>query len=129
MTKPLVLITGGAGFLGINLCRFLLARGYAVRSLDIAPFNYPKRATVDVMLGDIRDSAVVAQAMRGVRLAILRQRPTISTIPSRDIPPIGRRVRAVPAANPVFGRGRSCDSYGTMSPAPRRRRTNTHCLQ
>jgi nucleoside-diphosphate-sugar epimerase len=64
MTKPLVLITGGAGFLGINLCRFLLARGYAVRSLDIAPFDHPEHTTVDVMLGDVRDSAVVAQGSR-----------------------------------------------------------------
>ena len=37
------LITGGAGFLGINLARFLLARGYQVTSLDIAEFNYPER--------------------------------------------------------------------------------------
>jgi nucleoside-diphosphate-sugar epimerase len=70
MTKPLVLITGGAGFLGINLCRFLLARGYAVRSLDIAPFDHPERTTVDVMLGDIRDSPVVAQAMQDVSCVV-----------------------------------------------------------
>ena len=36
MLKPLVFITGGAGFLRTNLCR-LLARGYEVRTLDIAP--------------------------------------------------------------------------------------------
>jgi nucleoside-diphosphate-sugar epimerase len=70
MTKPLVLITGGAGFLGINLCRLLLARGYEVRSLDIAPFDHAERATVDVMLGDVRDSAVVAQAMRGISCVV-----------------------------------------------------------
>ena len=31
-----VLISGGAGFLGINLTRYLLDRGYDVTSLDIA---------------------------------------------------------------------------------------------
>ncbi len=36
-----VLITGGAGFLGINLTRYLLERGYDVTSLDIADFDYP----------------------------------------------------------------------------------------
>jgi nucleoside-diphosphate-sugar epimerase len=50
MTRPLVLVTDGAGFLGAQLCRFLLAQGFAVRSLD----------------GDIRDPLVVAAAMRGV---------------------------------------------------------------
>jgi nucleoside-diphosphate-sugar epimerase len=65
-SRPLVLITGGAGFLGINLCRYLLARGYAVRSLDIAPFDYPERTTVDVVKGDIRDSVAVIRAMKGV---------------------------------------------------------------
>lgn len=66
MAKPLVLVTGGSGFLGINLCRFLLARGYAIRSLDIAPFEYPERSLVDAILGDVRDRAAVRQAMQGV---------------------------------------------------------------
>jgi nucleoside-diphosphate-sugar epimerase len=68
--KPLVLITGGAGFLGINLCRYLLSRDYAVRSLDIAPFDYPERTVVDAILGDIRDPATVARAMRDVDFVV-----------------------------------------------------------
>ena len=36
-----VLITGGAGFLGINLVRYLLERGYEVITYDIADFDYP----------------------------------------------------------------------------------------
>ncbi|MFH1532656.1 MAG: NAD-dependent epimerase/dehydratase family protein, partial [Pseudomonadota bacterium] len=38
--KQRVMITGGAGFLGINLARYLLARGYDVTSLDLVPFDY-----------------------------------------------------------------------------------------
>jgi nucleoside-diphosphate-sugar epimerase len=68
--RPLVLITGGAGFLGINLCRYLLSRGYGVRTLDIAPFDYPERTVVDVMRGDIRRPAAVARAMQGVDFVV-----------------------------------------------------------
>ncbi|WP_129670313.1 NAD(P)-dependent oxidoreductase [Candidatus Chloroploca sp. Khr17] len=65
-----VLITGGAGFLGINLARYLLERGYAVRSLDIAPFDYPERDRVEVHTGDIRDKAAVERAMAGVDIVV-----------------------------------------------------------
>jgi len=70
MSKPVTLITGGAGFLGINLCRHLLALGHRVRSMDIAPFEYPERTVVDVMQADIRDSAAVARAMAGVDIVV-----------------------------------------------------------
>lgn len=68
--QVLFLITGGAGFLGINLCRHLLRRGYAVRSMDIAPFDYPEYAVVDVHRADIRDPGAVEQAMRGVDVVV-----------------------------------------------------------
>ena len=42
-TQTRCLVTGGAGFLGINMVRYLLARGYEVASLDVAPFDYPER--------------------------------------------------------------------------------------
>jgi nucleoside-diphosphate-sugar epimerase len=60
-----VFITGGAGFLGINLARHLLARGYAVTSYDLAPFDYPEREQVTAVTGDIRDTARLAEAMAG----------------------------------------------------------------
>jgi len=57
------LITGGSGFLGINLVRHLLARGVRVRSLDIAPFDYAERDRIDAVLGDIRDAETVERVM------------------------------------------------------------------
>jgi nucleoside-diphosphate-sugar epimerase len=60
------LVTGGSGFLGINLVRLLLRHGVRVRSLDIAPFEYPERDRVEAILGDIRDPATVTRAMQGV---------------------------------------------------------------
>ena len=66
MTRDLFLITGDAGFLGINLCRYLLARGAAVRSIDIAPFQYPEHAAIEAVQADIRDATAVEAAMSGV---------------------------------------------------------------
>ena len=63
-TAPInrVLITGGSGFLGINLCRYLLKRGIAVVSLDLVPFDYPDvKESVTAITGDIRDFGAVRQ--------------------------------------------------------------------
>lgn len=62
-----VLVTGGAGFLGINLIRYLLERDVEVTSLDIAEFSYPDvRDRVREVRGDIRDEAAVQLALSGV---------------------------------------------------------------
>jgi nucleoside-diphosphate-sugar epimerase len=64
------LITGGAGFLGINLARHLLARGHAVTSLDVADFDYPERDRVRIVRGDIRDVAAVERALADARVVV-----------------------------------------------------------
>ena len=63
MSRDLYLVTGGSGFMGINLVRYLLARGQRVRSLDIAPFDFPERREVETVVGDVRDRAAVDTAM------------------------------------------------------------------
>jgi len=62
-----VTITGGSGFLGINLVRHLLALGITgITVLDIADFAYPDvRDRVRFVKGDIRDRGSVARAMPG----------------------------------------------------------------
>jgi nucleoside-diphosphate-sugar epimerase len=66
-----ILITGGAGFLGINMIRYLLAKGeHDLVSLDMAEFDYPERSKLRVVKGDIRDRQTVAEAMEGVGLVI-----------------------------------------------------------
>ncbi len=65
-----VLITGGAGFLGINLVRYLLDRGFQITSLDLADFDYPERDRVTDLRGDIRDLSDVARAMNGVTAVV-----------------------------------------------------------
>jgi nucleoside-diphosphate-sugar epimerase len=64
------LITGGAGFLGINLVRYLLERGHEVVSLDLAPFDYPERDRITEVRGDIRNRADVDRAMQGCDLVV-----------------------------------------------------------
>lgn len=64
------LITGGAGFLGINLTRYLLARGHKVTSLDIADFDYPELSQINDVRGDIRDRAMVDKTMEGINIVV-----------------------------------------------------------
>ena len=61
-----VLITGGAGFLGINLVRFLLSKGWRIKILDLAPFAYPEAEWVESIQGDIRDEETVRGAASDV---------------------------------------------------------------
>ena len=69
--NPRVLITGGAGFLGINLVRHLMAKGITdIVSLDLAEFDYPEHDRVTRIKGDIRDPAIVQKAMTGVHWVI-----------------------------------------------------------
>ena len=74
-TPELVLITGGAGFIGSHLADELLARGHRVRVLDAlveqvhgAGQVRPQYLSDDVELrvGDVRDGAAVRGALDGV---------------------------------------------------------------
>mgnify|MGYP000480491031 CR=1 FL=1 len=70
MTK-IFLITGGAGFLGINLARHLLAKGERVISYDLAPFDYPDcQDRVTDLRGDIRNPEQMTAALRGVDVVV-----------------------------------------------------------
>ena len=64
------LVTGGAGFMGINLIRMLLDQGHGVRSYDIAPFSYPEAGQIDVLQGDIRDRSLHDRAFDGVDVVV-----------------------------------------------------------
>ena len=72
-TNSVVLITGGAGFIGSNLCEYFLNKGYKVVCLDnfatghrrnLKNFiNHPEFTLVE---GDIRNATVCATAVKGV---------------------------------------------------------------
>lgn len=64
------LITGGSGFLGINLIRYLLKRGHKVRSLDLEDFDYPEKNKIEYVIGDIRNMATVKKCMKGIDFVV-----------------------------------------------------------
>ena len=83
--KKTFLITGGAGFLGINLARYLIKRNHNVVILDIAPFDYPDMTRkVEVINGDIRNKEVVDKAMVGVDV-IIHTAAALPLYTTRDI--------------------------------------------
>jgi nucleoside-diphosphate-sugar epimerase len=69
MTKPLYLVTGGAGFIGSHLAEELVRRGHPVRVAD--NFSTGKRGNlahipgVEILEGDLADPAVAARAVKG----------------------------------------------------------------
>ena len=66
-----VLVTGGSGFLGINLIRHLLNQGISdITSLDLEPFDYPEKDKINAIIGDIRDKDMVKKCMQDVQLVI-----------------------------------------------------------
>lgn len=63
-----VLVTGGSGFLGINLIRCLREKGVEeIHVLDIAPFDYPEKDApwLKFTLGDVRNMDDVVKSMTG----------------------------------------------------------------
>lgn len=73
--KHYILVTGGAGFIGSNLCEHLLKEGYKVRCLD--NFSTGKWKNIihlldtysesfDLIVGDIRDIEVCRRSVEGV---------------------------------------------------------------
>ncbi len=66
-----ILVTGGSGFLGINLIRYLVNKNYEVASLDLADFDYPDmKDKVKVIKGDIRNHVIVETAMEGIDVVV-----------------------------------------------------------
>ncbi len=64
------LITGGSGFLGINLIRFLLKKDCQITSLDLLPFDYPEKDQIKTIQGDIRNPEDIKKAMNGVNIVV-----------------------------------------------------------
>ena len=77
--NSLFLVTGGAGFIGSNLCEAILNMGYRVRCLD--DLSTGKQANVDLflsnpnyefILGDIKDLDTCIKACEGVDYVLIQ---------------------------------------------------------
>ena len=74
--KPIILVTGGAGYLGLHVVEKLLKNRYKVRILDNFSFgnsglkSLKKRYNFELINGDIRDLRVVLKSMDGVDAVI-----------------------------------------------------------
>jgi nucleoside-diphosphate-sugar epimerase len=66
-----VLITGGSGFLGINLCRYLHERGYEISVIDLVEFDYPDmRDKIRFVQGDIRNLTDLRESIKDCDLVV-----------------------------------------------------------
>lgn len=91
MAQMHVLVTGGAGFIGSHSVEALLASGARVTVLDNLstgkPANLPEHPDLQLIVGDIRDSAAVDQAMHGIT-HVLHLAAQVS-VPASVADPIG----------------------------------------
>ncbi len=66
-----VLITGGSGFLGINLVRYLYNRNYKIKVIDIADFDYDDmKDKIEFIKGDIRNKRALRKAMENCDIVV-----------------------------------------------------------
>lgn len=63
-------ITGGSGFYGINMIRYILERGDEVVSYDLLPFDYPEKDKITWIVGDIRNFDFLKKSMEGCDIVI-----------------------------------------------------------
>ena len=71
-SRPAVLVTGGAGYIGSVTVGRLLAQGQRVRVLDSLMFGdaalaaHRRSPDLELLVGDVRDAAMLARAVEGV---------------------------------------------------------------
>ena len=67
----LVAISGGAGFLGLNLSRRLVADGHVVRTLDVAPLDDAGlEGRVEELRGDVRSAVDARRLLAGADVLV-----------------------------------------------------------
>ena len=79
------LITGGSGFLGVNMIRLLLEKGQQVVSIDREPFHYADCAgRIIYVQADIRDTSLLQDYMEGVDI-VMHGAAALPLYPEKEI--------------------------------------------
>ncbi|MEV7155374.1 NAD-dependent epimerase/dehydratase family protein [Streptomyces misionensis] len=140
----LILVTGGAGFIGSHLVNALTGAGHEVRVLDALllvahPTAPPVPEGVDFRHGDVRDAAAVREALRGVD-AVCHQAAMVglgkdfgdapayvgcndlgTAVLLAGMAEAGVRRLVLASSMVVYGEGRyACPVHGVVRPGPRR---------
>ncbi len=125
-----IVVTGGAGYIGIPLCLDLAASGRTVRALDVLLHDQQEvaasleRAGVELVRGDVRDAAARERVLDGadavVHLAAIVGDPACARDPevSREVNVEGTRAlvhdaQRLGAQRFVFAS--TCSNYGRMA--------------
>ena len=73
MQRKSILVTGGCGFIGSNLARRLLNKGYNVRILDnlsTGKKEYIDNLDVELIIGDITDETLMSKITQGIDIIV-----------------------------------------------------------
>jgi dihydroflavonol-4-reductase len=74
-------VTGAAGFVGLNLLEALRSRGWSLRTVDMAPLAGIEPEGIDHTLGDVRDPEVLRSVFEGADVVFhLAARITLSSV-------------------------------------------------
>jgi len=128
------LVTGGSGFLGNLIARWLLARGEEVKILDI--WEDPTRPReIEFIHCDIRDREGVTKAMRGIDMV----HHNVALVPLTksgkifwEVNVVGSRIaaeEALKAGVGVFVHMSSSSLYGAPAPGPITAQTPPHPIE
>jgi nucleoside-diphosphate-sugar epimerase len=128
--SDVIVVTGGAGYIGVPLCVRLAAAGHQVRALDVLLHHQQdvlgalQGAGVELIEADIRDAAAREQALTGARavvhLAAIVGDPACALDPelSHEVNVEGSRNLAADAERlgvQQFIMASTCSNYGRMA--------------